>query len=112
RHPLYDLPSADAVFTTSDHEFHVHSYFFIRESPYFRKLWKVVGSTAESRVAVGPYHVILNDVTTEEFTLLMWIFYNPHYSVYEATTREWTLILRLAQKWQFPEIEALCWREL
>ncbi|KAI9436450.1 hypothetical protein H4582DRAFT_1767966, partial [Lactarius indigo] len=126
RHPLYCLPGTDAIFTTSDYEFRVHSYFFTRESPHFRRLWNVMGSTAEvpidlsneeptsvvSDAPVEQYHVSLTDVTSEEFTLLLWIFYNPTYSTYEAMTREWTLILRLAQKWKFPEIEALCWREL
>ncbi|KAI9429343.1 hypothetical protein H4582DRAFT_1799737, partial [Lactarius indigo] len=125
RHHLYDLPSADAIFTTNDYEFRVHSYFFIRESSYFRQLWGIPGSTLEKPIEVvdeGPtsartdvvevYHVNLDDVTSEEFTSLLWVFYNPTHSVYEATTREWTLILRLAQKWELTAVEALCWREL
>ncbi|KAI9432825.1 hypothetical protein H4582DRAFT_1789576, partial [Lactarius indigo] len=126
RHHLYDLVNADATFETNDCTFHVHSYFFTRESPYFRRLWKIAGSTTETPIdlsddgpipvenntTAGPYYVALNEVTTEEFELLLWVFYNSDYSVYEATTREWTLILRLAQQWEFPRVEALCWREL
>ncbi|KAI9430034.1 hypothetical protein H4582DRAFT_1769668, partial [Lactarius indigo] len=125
RHYLYDLPSADAIFTTNDFEFRVHSYFFIRESLHFQRLWGIPGSSLKKPIYVaseGPvsagtdvveiYHVDLDDVTSEEFALLLWVFYNPTHSVYEATAREWTLILRLAQKWGLAAVEALCWREL
>ncbi|KAI9430411.1 hypothetical protein H4582DRAFT_1824213, partial [Lactarius indigo] len=126
RHHLYDLPSADAVVTVKNCEFRIHSYFFTRESPYFRRLWRVAGSTTETPIdltneesitakddtAVKPYRATFDDVTTEEFTLLLWVFYNPTFSIYEATTREWTLILRLSQKWELASVEALCWREL
>ncbi|KAI9428508.1 hypothetical protein H4582DRAFT_1769332, partial [Lactarius indigo] len=121
QHHLYDLVGADAIFATNDCTFHVHSYFFTCESPYFRRLWKVEGSTAEKPIdlsndeliSIGndatatPYYVALSKVTTKEFELLLWVFYNPDYSVYEATTREWTLVLRLAQQWEFPRVEAL-----
>ncbi|KAI9431016.1 hypothetical protein H4582DRAFT_1761429, partial [Lactarius indigo] len=126
RHHLYDLANADATFETNDCTFHVHSYFFTCESPYFRRLWKVTGSTVDTPIDLSneepisdgnntvaePYYVVLSEVTTKEFELLLWVFYNPDYSVYEATAREWTLILRLAQCWEFPRVEALCWREL
>ncbi|KAI9428966.1 hypothetical protein H4582DRAFT_1767233, partial [Lactarius indigo] len=121
QHHLYDLVGADAIFATNDCTFHVHSYFFTRESPYFRRLWKVEGSMAEKPIdlsndepiSIGndatatPYYVTLSKVTTKEFELLLWVFYNPDYSVYEVTTREWTLVLRLAQQWEFPRVEAL-----
>ncbi|KAI9429937.1 hypothetical protein H4582DRAFT_1765193, partial [Lactarius indigo] len=126
QHHLYDLVNADATFEMNNCTFHVHSYFFTCESPYFRRLWKIAGSTTETPInlsndglipvendtTMGPYYVMLNEVTTEEFELLLWVFYNLDYSVYKATTREWTLILRLAQQWEFPRVEALCWREL
>ena len=34
------------------------------------------------------------------------------YSVYHATPEQWSLILELAQKWGFKEVEQLCIREL
>lgn len=34
------------------------------------------------------------------------------YSVYDATPKQWSLILDLAQKWGFKEVELLCLREL
>jgi hypothetical protein len=34
------------------------------------------------------------------------------YSVYDATPDQWSLILNLAQKWEFKEVELLCIREL
>ncbi|KAI9433651.1 hypothetical protein H4582DRAFT_980870 [Lactarius indigo] len=100
RHRLYDITGADAVFTTNDCMFRVHSYFFTRKSPYFRRLWKVMGATAETPIDLSndgpvsgendataePYYVALDEVTTEELELLLWVFYNPDYSIYEATT--------------------------
>ncbi|KAI9444311.1 hypothetical protein H4582DRAFT_1790849, partial [Lactarius indigo] len=124
-HHLYDLPGADAIFTTNDYGFHIHSYFFIHKSPHFRQLWGIPRLSLEKPIQVvdeGPvpvrtdvievYHIDLDDVTSEELTLLLWVFYNPTHSVYKATTWEWTLILQLAQKWELTAVEALCWREL
>lgn len=34
------------------------------------------------------------------------------YSIYDATPEQWSLILNLAQKWGFKEVELLCIREL
>ena len=34
------------------------------------------------------------------------------YSIYEAEIEEWETILRLAQRWQFPEVKGLAIREL
>ncbi|KAI9429635.1 hypothetical protein H4582DRAFT_2088712 [Lactarius indigo] len=78
---------------------------------YFRRLWKVAGSMVETPIdlsndepildgndtTAGPYYITLNEVTTKEFELLLWVFYNPDYSHNE---------------WEFPRVEALCWREL
>ncbi|KAH9051070.1 hypothetical protein EDB87DRAFT_1545700, partial [Lactarius vividus] len=117
----YALPGADATFVIDGKAFHVHSYFFTRESQYFRKLWNISGITVNTPIDVdseepdgsrGPYYCEPQDVTLQEFRSFLWIFYNPQYSVYQAPVRQWAQILRLAQKWEFRNVEALCWREL
>jgi len=42
----------------------------------------------------------------------LWVFYNPRYSLYEAGTGEWEVVLSLAQRWGFPEVKNLAIREL
>ncbi|KAH9060117.1 hypothetical protein EDB87DRAFT_1526199, partial [Lactarius vividus] len=117
----YALTGANATFVINNKTFSVHSYFFTRESPFFRRLWNVPGDTTNAPIDVdseeldeprGPYRCELDDVTPQEFRSFLWVFYNPHYSVYRAPVRQWAQILRLAQKWEFRNIEALCWREL
>ena len=67
-----------------------------------------------------------------QFRKLCWVFYNPYvgtpcssfppnpfltvpyrkYSLYEASVQDWSEILALAERWTFPEVKALCVREL
>ncbi|KAH9053899.1 hypothetical protein EDB87DRAFT_1541776, partial [Lactarius vividus] len=117
----YTLPGADATFVIDNEAFHVHSYFFTRESPFFRRLWNVPGDTTTNPINVedtgpeeprGSYYCELHDVTAQEFRNFLWVFYNPQYSVYRAPVRQWAQILRLAQKWEFRDVGALCWRHL
>lgn len=43
---------------------------------------------------------------------LLWVFYNPKYSLYDKTVEEWTSILELANEWSFVEVKNLAVREL
>ncbi|KAI0292799.1 hypothetical protein BC826DRAFT_1105392 [Russula brevipes] len=86
KHLVYFFPEADVTFRVENHLFKVHKRFFFRESSYFSSF--------------------------EEFAALLWVFYNPKYSIYTATVEKWTQILTLAQRWSFPEVERLCVREL
>ena len=74
----------------------------------------------------------LADVTPEEFEKFLWVFYNPfvlitaticplmtrflflnrNYSIYDATIEDWSIILKLADKWMFHEVKELAIREL
>jgi len=51
-------------------------------------------------------------VSSNAFACFLWVFYNPKYSIYDATPQQWSWILNLAQKWGFKEVEQLCIREL
>jgi hypothetical protein len=55
---------------------------------------------------------VLNDVKSADFALFLWIFYNPKYSIYDATFEDWIKILKLAKYWKFQEVENLVTRQL
>jgi len=56
--------------------------------------------------------IILDDVKSADFARFLWVFYNPKYSIYNATWDDWVAILGLAHKWDFPVVKELCVREL
>lgn len=115
RHREYYLDGGDIIFLVENYLFRVHRYFFERESPVFRK------QLADSAHAGAGHHragssdtdpMVLHDVRTEDFSRFLWVFYNPYYSIYEASTEDWAAILGLAHHWQFSEVKALVIREL
>ncbi|CAA7260380.1 unnamed protein product [Cyclocybe aegerita] len=106
RHDKYYIDGADLHVLVGHRDktlFRVHGYFFSRESKAFDR--KNKGQTDSDPVT-------LDDVSPEEFAKLLWVFYNPRYSIYEATIGDWTDILNLANKWSFPEVKELAVREL
>jgi len=56
--------------------------------------------------------IILPNVSSDAFACFLWVFYNPKYSIYDATPDQWSSILDLAQRWGFKDVELLCIREL
>jgi len=111
RHREYYIDGGDIVFLVENVLFRVHSYFFQRESPVFRK--QLVGYGTRERPGgsdVDP--CVLEGVTVDDFCRFLWVFYNPEYSLYEAPTEDWAAILGLAHHWQFSEVKALAVREM
>jgi len=111
--------------------FRAHKYFFVRESPYFEKLFRhptIPCNDPPGSSETNP--VVLKDTTSEAFARLLWVFYNRcvsiqnsvgslidlipsrKYSIYNGTIDQWTQVLALAQRWEFKEVEALGVREL
>ncbi|KAJ3492055.1 hypothetical protein NLJ89_g11281 [Agrocybe chaxingu] len=89
-----------------------YSYFSSRESSVFNKKLNPAspGDVREGQTDTDP--IILEDVSPEEFAKLLWVFYNPRYSIYDASISDWTSILNLADKWAFREVKELAVREL
>jgi len=101
------------TFRVENYLFKVHKRFFFRESSYFSALFDspaIPCHDPPGQSSTNP--VVLKDASSEAFAALLWVFYNPKYSIYTATVEKWTQILTLAQKWIFPEVERLCVREL
>ncbi|KAJ7072705.1 hypothetical protein C8F01DRAFT_941748, partial [Mycena amicta] len=85
--------------------FKVHRLFFERESDFFRDLLKRLDPTSTPILT-------LENVEGDHFAKLLWVFYNPKYSLYEARIDDWTVILELAERWGFAEVQSLALREL
>ncbi|KAI0261292.1 hypothetical protein BC834DRAFT_486177 [Gloeopeniophorella convolvens] len=113
RHKNYFFHEADVNFRVEGYVFRVHRYFFLRESAHFRELLgssAFPGQDAPGMTEANP--VVLHDATSDGFACFLWVFYNPKYSIYNATPKQWSMILELAQQWGFKEVELLCIREL
>jgi hypothetical protein len=113
RHETYYIPSGDLNFLVERVSFRVHRYFFERESYYFRE--KLAGPNApgvSNNGEVDGTAIIMDDVKSADFARFLWVFYNPKYSIYNATWDDWVAILGLAHKWDFPSVTELCVREL
>ncbi|KIY65849.1 hypothetical protein CYLTODRAFT_356116 [Cylindrobasidium torrendii FP15055 ss-10] len=112
-HDEYYLTGGDLFFLVQQYLFRVHRYFFERESLFFKGELAAPASPGEARRGSSEGNaILLDDVTANEFAKLLWVFYNPKYSIYNATWQDWSDILMLAQRWSFPEVKKLSIREL
>jgi hypothetical protein len=112
RHDVYYIPSGDLSFLVERVLFKVHRYFFERESLFFRdKLNPTAPGSSVNGDSDGTA-IIMDDVKSADFARFLWVFYNPKFSIYNATWDDWVAILGLAHKWDFPLVKELCVREL
>jgi len=113
KHRSYFIHEADTTFRVENYVFRVHRFFFTRESAFFRRLFEPSPITVQDPPGSSEWHpLVLDDVSSDAFACFLWVFYNPKYSIYDATPDQWSSILHLAQKWGFKDIEHLCIREL
>ncbi|KAH9833556.1 uncharacterized protein C8Q71DRAFT_692844, partial [Rhodofomes roseus] len=113
RHPKYYLSGGDIHFLVENYLFRVHRYFFERESAYFREKFAVAAPPGQQPKGSSDGNAFpLEDVLANDFARFLWVFYNPKYSIYDATVDDWSAILKLAFDWRFSEVKKLCVREL
>ncbi|KAI9441492.1 hypothetical protein H4582DRAFT_2073669 [Lactarius indigo] len=113
RHRSYFIHEADVTFRVEDYVFRVHKYFFTRESSHFRRLFEPSQFLVQDPPGSSEENpIILEGISSDAFACFLWVFYNPKYSIYDATPHQWSSILGLAQKWGFRDVELLCIREL
>ncbi|KAF8341037.1 hypothetical protein F5887DRAFT_428739 [Amanita rubescens] len=55
---------------------------------------------------------IIVDVDPAKFEKLLWVFYTPKYSMYDASIEDWSDILDLSHEWGFTEVKNHAIREL
>ncbi|KAK0459130.1 uncharacterized protein EV420DRAFT_304722 [Desarmillaria tabescens] len=130
-HDEYHLSGGDLFFLVEQYHFRVHRYFFERESTFFKHQLATPASPGEERQGTSEgTAIVLDHVTPAEFARFLWVFYNPSvvkcvfsrhpaltsnhskYSLYDASVEDWAIILKLADRWCFPEVKNLAVREL
>ncbi|KAK2463022.1 hypothetical protein APHAL10511_004677 [Amanita phalloides] len=105
-HPEYHFSDGNLHILVKDTHFCVHSYFFTRESPTFQGYLNVLVAPGEAPKGTGSNAVVLEDITAEQFSIFLWVFYDCKYS--RITNEEnWTIILDLAHRWGFCNVKAL-----
>jgi len=113
RNTEYYLLGGDVVFRVENHLFRVHRYFFTRDSSFFRDKLPhppPPGEFTKGSSDNNPF--VLEETLIVDFERLLWVFYNPQYSIYNGTVEEWSSILHLAHQWDFLEVKAFALREL
>ncbi|PPQ64174.1 hypothetical protein CVT24_008548 [Panaeolus cyanescens] len=114
QHENYYFTAGDLHVLVGNTMFRIHSYFFARESPIFNKRLNPAspGHVREGSADSSPI-MLEEDVKPQDFEKLLWVFYNPRYSLYDGVSIEdWRTILNLADKWSFAEVKELAVREL
>ncbi|KAG2104062.1 uncharacterized protein F5147DRAFT_271556 [Suillus discolor] len=109
-HKDYYIRGGDMTVLVENHLYRIHSYFFERESLFFRQ--KFQSAEGEERGSSDNNAYTLEDVKSEDFARFLWVFYNPKYSLYEAPLETWLSILHLANRWSFNNVKELTVREL
>ncbi|KAF8802654.1 hypothetical protein BYT27DRAFT_7112049 [Phlegmacium glaucopus] len=113
KHDTYYIAGGDLCFLVENMCFRVHRYFFERESTYFiGKLAMPASPGQQPQGTQDGNAILLEHVTVEEFARFLWVFYNPRYSLYDATVSDWEIVLKLSVRWGFPEVKNLAVREL
>jgi hypothetical protein len=110
-HHKYYLPGGDLHVIAGETLFRVHGYFFSRDSPIFHTKLNPV-SPGQTKEGTTDSPVVLEGITAHEFEILLWVFYNPRYSLYDADVETWMTILNIANRLQFKEVKELAVREL
>ncbi|KAF8185898.1 hypothetical protein K438DRAFT_1535480, partial [Mycena galopus ATCC 62051] len=113
RFDKYYISGGDLYCIAENKLFRVHRYFFECESKFFKEQLAVPATPGTSRLGGGDDSaIILDNVRSADFAKLLWVFYNPKYSLYDATIEDWSTILELADRWEFAEVKSLAVREL
>lgn len=110
-HPQYYLPGGDLHVIAGSMHFRVHGYFFSRDSNLFNTKLNPA-SPGQPKEGTNDSPVVLDGVSSSEFEKLLWVFYNPKYSLYDAEVGVWRTILNLAHSLEFKEVKELAVREL
>ncbi|KDQ59004.1 hypothetical protein JAAARDRAFT_175669 [Jaapia argillacea MUCL 33604] len=107
KHGSFYLSDEMSVFQVENTLFRIHSYFFHRDSEYFRHLFAEHGPSSEC----SP--IFLEGVLVVDFERFLGLLHPAHFTSHHASTVEqWTSILELATKWSFVSIRSLAIREL
>ena len=79
-HPQYYLSGGDLYIITKAIQFHIHKYFFERESVHFWTFFEItplVGSSPDFALDLS------DEIKPNEFELFLSVMYNPKYNIYK-----------------------------
>ncbi|KAJ3563496.1 hypothetical protein NP233_g8908 [Leucocoprinus birnbaumii] len=99
-HPEYFISGGDVHLSARGARFCVFSYFLERESAF----WKRVFSEEDYSGSNETTPVIV-DEDPEDLANFFWVFYNRLFSIYVATPDQWAGIMRVATKWECPNVQ-------
>lgn len=86
RYDTQHLGLTDTTSQVENHLYRIHSYFFERESLFFRQ--KFQSAEGEERGSSDNNAYTLEDVKSEDFARFLWVFYNPYaYLIQFSRTR-------------------------
>ncbi|KAJ7875577.1 hypothetical protein B0H14DRAFT_2715702 [Mycena olivaceomarginata] len=90
------------IFEAENVLFRVHEYFLHRDSPVLRDMMPLEISPN------GPEPIFhLDGVRSKDFERLLWLYYNPAVTTYDAPKTTWRAILRLADRWEMDNIKKI-----
>ncbi|KAJ7506164.1 hypothetical protein B0H11DRAFT_1974944 [Mycena galericulata] len=90
------------IFEVENVLFRVHEYFLHRDSPVLRDMMHF------EIAPNGPEPIFhLDGVSSKDFEQLLWLYYNPAVTAYDAPKSTWRAILRLADRWEMDNIKKI-----
>ncbi|KAJ7743908.1 hypothetical protein DFH07DRAFT_33479 [Mycena maculata] len=90
------------IFEAENVLFRVHEYFLHRDSPVLRDMMHF------EIAPNGPEPIFhLDGVSSKDFEQLLWLYYNPAVTVYDAPKNTWHAVLRLADRWEMDNIKKI-----
>ena len=108
RHPIYYFPEGDLFIIVQQTQFRIHSYFLLRESTHFQQLLNPFSSFLPTTPGISAARpLILNDTSSRNFAIFLWVFYTPHFGRYQHSLHNWLIIHTYAIRWEFPIIQQL-----
>jgi len=104
KHEHYYVEDGNVTFLAERTHFRVHRSFFERESEFFRNFFAHPGEDGPVEGSEDkPYRL---DVRSEDFAEFVSVWYNQDYT-YSRNKDAWLVILRLANRWEFPQVRKL-----
>ncbi|KAJ7503822.1 hypothetical protein B0H11DRAFT_1984362 [Mycena galericulata] len=95
------------IFEVENVLFRVHEYFLHRDSPVLRDMMHF------EIAPNGPEPIFhLDGVSSKDFEQLLWLYYNPAVTAYDAPKSTWRAILRLADRWEMDNIKKIALENL
>ncbi|KAF7342339.1 BTB domain-containing protein [Mycena venus] len=90
------------IFEVENVLFRVHEYFLHRDSPVLRDMMPL------EIAPNGPEPIFhLDGVRSKDFEQLLWLYYNPAVTTYDAPKTTWRAILKLADRWEMDNIKKI-----